>query len=107
MDYWISNYWLYEKRKRLSFKKRKGISNKCFRLFDLGDFTKDSDNPPQWIIRQLQFEKVLFATWGLCFCGVIVGENINLAEDPLDAPTEYLEAEPDQAPEENAYWAKY
>ena len=98
----------YMKREKGSLSRReKAFLTSVFdRLVDQGDFTKDSGNPPKWIIRQLQFEQVLFTTWGHCVCGVMVRENIDLEEDPYDAPTEYLDAELDMTPEEKTYWAK-
>ena len=98
----------YMKREKGSLSRReKAFLTSVFkRLVDEGDFTKESGKPPQWIIRQLQFEQVLFTTWGHCVCGVMDRENIDLEEDPYDAPTEYLDAELDMTPEERTYWAK-
>ena len=102
----ITDYMNREKGS-LSRREKAFLTSVIDRLVDQGDFTKDSGNPPQWIIRQLQFEKVLFTTWGHCVCGVMVREDIDLEEDPYDAPTEYLDAELDMPPEERAYWARY
>ena len=101
----ITDYMNREKGS-LSRREKAFLTSVFERLVDEGDFTKESGKPPQWIIRQLQFEQVLFTTWGHCVCGVMVRENIDLEEDPYDAPTEYLDAELDMTPEERTYWAK-
>jgi hypothetical protein len=62
------------------------------RLVEEGYISKEHGEPPEWIQAATGSWEYKNCTWAHCICNVLVALNVDVEDDPLEAPFEFLGA---------------